>query len=393
VTGETVMNQPLKKILVFIDWYLPGYKAGGPIKSCVSLVERLSNSYHFRIVTGDTDLNETEPYKNINPNEWNITSKGTEVFYCSGSFLNKKNIKKLILEEQPDIVYLNSMFSLYFTLIPLLVIRQNKIPCKVVVAPRGMLSKGALALKPLKKKIFLIVAKLMDLFGKVTFHASTQIEFREIEEVFGHKTPILHAINLTPDVKVQKVPRNKIAHQMKLVYVGRISEVKNLLQCLKVLSKTLPENKIEFDIYGPHDDESYFELCKNEIVALPAHVNVNLKGPADNAGVTALLVNYHFMFLLSMNENYGHAIVEGFTAGLPVIIGDRTPWKGLEQKKCGWDLSLENESKIVEVVNIAASMNQEVYDEWSGAASDFARQIHENKQAIDDHHKLFSTTN
>ncbi len=392
MTGKLKADQQMKKILIFIDWYLPGFKAGGPIKSCVSLVERMKSSYHFRVVTADTDLNETAPYPDVQPDVWSVTTKGTEVFYCSGSFLKRKNLEKIILKEQPDVIYLNSMFSLNFTLLPLLIIRQNNIKCKVVVAPRGMLSKGALALKPAKKRLFLSFSKVMGLFNKVTFHASTKIEVQEIKSVFGEKVNIVHAINLTPEAIVLKIPRVKSENKMSLVYVGRISEVKNLLLCLKVLGKINKEYEISFDIYGPSDDAGYLKLCQNEIASLPSNVKATLKGTADNSGITSLLSNYHFLYLLSMNENFGHAIVEGLTAGCPVIIGNRTPWQNLESKKCGWDLPLEQEDKIVAVLNTAAAMNQGEYDEWSSAATDFAMQIHENKKTIEDHHRLFDTS-
>jgi hypothetical protein len=29
------------KVLVFIDWYLPGYKAGGPIQSVANIISQL----------------------------------------------------------------------------------------------------------------------------------------------------------------------------------------------------------------------------------------------------------------------------------------------------------------------------------------------------------------
>ncbi len=384
------MEKADKKIMVFIDWYLPGYKAGGPIKSCVSLVERLNSFYNFRVVTTDTDLNEIHPYPNISSNSWTTTSKGTTVFYCSRDFLNMRNIERLVLEEKPDVIYLNSMFSPYFTLFPLLIVRRKNIKCKVVVAPRGMLSKGALALKPLKKQLFLTASKMFGLFKNVTFHASTEIEVNEIKSVFGADTKILHAINLTPNVSVVKITREKLINSVRLVYLGRISRVKNLLQCLEVLGNTNPAQEYLFDIYGPHDDEQYLETCKNTISNLPAHVKANFKGAASNDEVTSLLKNYHFLFLLSMNENYGHAIVEGFTAGCPVIIGNRTPWKSLESKKCGWDLPLENNEKILYAIETAAKMDQQTYNEWSSATSGFAATIHDNKKTIEDHHRLFN---
>lgn len=204
---------------------------------------------------------------------------------------------------------------------------------------------------------------------------------------------MIHAINLTPNTKIENIKRTKTINKVKLVYVGRISEVKNLLQCLQILKKTDPKCEFYFDIYGPHDDENYLELCKQEIATMPSHIHAVLKGPSDNAGITALLKNYHFLFLLSMNENYGHAIVEGFSAGCPVIIGNRTPWRNLENKKCGWDLPLENENEIIKALNNAAAMDSTTYDLWSESASDFARQIHENKKAIEDHLQLFNCIN
>jgi hypothetical protein len=105
------MKSSKKKILVFVDWYLPGYKAGGPIKSCVGLVDRLSDTYEVKIVTGNTDLKDTKPYKGIVSDTWNKLNTGTEVFYCSAPGANFKNFSNIILQEQPDIIYLNSMYS------------------------------------------------------------------------------------------------------------------------------------------------------------------------------------------------------------------------------------------------------------------------------------------
>ena len=72
-----------KKIVVLIDWYLPGYKAGGPIQSVANIVARLKGDFDFAIITDDTDANETKPYPNIKSNEWNVLADGTRVYYFS----------------------------------------------------------------------------------------------------------------------------------------------------------------------------------------------------------------------------------------------------------------------------------------------------------------------
>jgi glycosyltransferase involved in cell wall biosynthesis len=296
-----------------------------------------------------------------------------------------------MLQEKPDIIYLNSMYSPYFTMLPLIVAKWSNINCKIIVAPRGMLSKGALNLKPLKKQLFLTASRMTGLFKNIIFHASSELEVEETKQVFGEGTRVFHAMNLTPQKELNKVKRIKETDQVKLVYLGRISEVKNLLQCISTLKKTSSQYHFSLDVYGPEENLDYLTMCKNEIATLPAHVSIQMKGGVDNAGINALLSNYHFLFLLTLNENFGHAIVEGFTAGCPAIISDRTPWRNLEEKKCGWDLPLNDNKKIIDTLHFAASMNQETYDIWSEAAYLFANSINENKNAIEDHIRMFES--
>ena len=51
------MDRP--KVLVFIDWYLPGYKAGGPVRSLANLVDHLRGRVDFHIVTRNTEYTES----------------------------------------------------------------------------------------------------------------------------------------------------------------------------------------------------------------------------------------------------------------------------------------------------------------------------------------------
>ena len=67
----------------------------------------------------------------------------------------------------------------------------------------------------------------------------------------------------------------------------------------------------------------------------------------------------------TLGENYGHAIFEAMTTGVPVMISDQTPWRNLEQMKVGWDIPLQMKDKFREAITQAAGWNQEEYDEWS----------------------------
>ena len=61
------------KVLVFIDWYLPAIKAGGPISSIVNMVDLLFEEVEFYIVTGNKDLNSKHNLEDIICNKWQKT--------------------------------------------------------------------------------------------------------------------------------------------------------------------------------------------------------------------------------------------------------------------------------------------------------------------------------
>ena len=103
-----------KNILIFTDWYLPAYKAGGPVKSIAALVFYLKDEFNFYIITGNKDLFSIEPHKGIKSNEWNVLPNGEQVFYFSDDFLSFKNLRAIVEKVAYDSVYLNSFFSKRF---------------------------------------------------------------------------------------------------------------------------------------------------------------------------------------------------------------------------------------------------------------------------------------
>ena len=58
------------QIVVLLAWYLPGYKAGGPLRTIENLVKTLGQEFDFKIVTLDRDLGEASAYPGIVKNKW-----------------------------------------------------------------------------------------------------------------------------------------------------------------------------------------------------------------------------------------------------------------------------------------------------------------------------------
>ena len=159
------------KILIFIDWYKPGFKAGGPIQSISNLINRLNNSAEFYVITRDTDYLETKPYHSVNSNSWNDIGE-TKVFYLPKSEIKYSKLKTLIKEVEPQIIYCNSLFSLYFSILPIFI--SKKLGITHILAVRGMLSAGSLSVKNRKKVYFLALMNFVKFYKKTTIHATTQ---------------------------------------------------------------------------------------------------------------------------------------------------------------------------------------------------------------------------
>ena len=51
-----------------MHWYLPGTKAGGPVRSVFSMINLLKSYFDFYIITSNKDLGSYREYEGINPN-------------------------------------------------------------------------------------------------------------------------------------------------------------------------------------------------------------------------------------------------------------------------------------------------------------------------------------
>lgn len=69
------MTMPKPIILTFVGYYLPGYKAGGPICTLAKTVDSLGDEFQFKIVTTDRDSGDEKPYPGIRIDGWNSVGK------------------------------------------------------------------------------------------------------------------------------------------------------------------------------------------------------------------------------------------------------------------------------------------------------------------------------
>ena len=347
-----------KTILILSDWFLPGCLAGGPIQSVATLTKQLETEFNFKIITTDTDFKANEPYKTITPNCW-TTFDGRSVFYISQPNLTPEFLLNLIQTTPHDVIYLNSLFSKHFAINPLKWKQQAKIKTPIILAPRGMFGNSALLVKPLKKKLFFIYTKLFGLFKNIHWQSTSPQETLDIKKHIGTNVKLTEITNL-PHTPEDITYIEKKSGELKLCFIARILGIKNLDVAIDIL-KDFTKSPITFDIYGPKEDAAYWNLCEAKIKTLPANISCTYKGVLQPNEIGKTLSTYHALLLPTQTENFGHVIVETFLQGRPVIISDNTPWRDLETKKIGFDISLVHKEKFTEAIQQLIQLNNEQF--------------------------------
>lgn len=369
-------------ILILNSFYLPGYKGGGPIKTIKNLTDYTSNSLSYKIITSDRDLGDTSPYPHIDFNIWN-NFDNLQVFYVRPGIKGIIQIFKLIKQTRHDIIYLNSFFSIRFSIIPLLISRFTG--QQIVLGPRGEFSKGALSLKSSKKRVFIKIFKLLQLDKNIVLQASSKNEAIDIKEALGKNVDIFIAEDIGSQEFTNLLPVRKAI--ITGVFVSRISPMKNLDVALKVLYKT--KESVNYHIYGPIEDEDYWNECKKLINNLPSHIRVEYKGELNPTAVVAKLSEYDFFFMPTKGENYGHIIAEALCAGLPLVISDTTPWKNLESLGIGWDLPLCNLDDFSKSIEYLARMSIDEHKKMREAVLNWAKHKFVQQDAIEANIAMF----
>ncbi|NOI19532.1 glycosyltransferase [Vibrio coralliilyticus] len=374
------------KVLFFTNHYLPGYKAGGPIKSISNLCDELKDKVNINVVTTNHDFNDSKPYSNVSFDE-PVYLNGYNVTYMSKVTLLR--VKKQIEKISPDSIYLNSFFS-KFTRLVLTLSYLGLINCKIILAPRGELSQGALSIKSRKKNTYIVFARFIKIINeRVIFHATEENERKEINQRFDNEVFVL------PNISSSLLPinkKNKVKGKLKIVFLSRISEKKNLNFALEVLNKldSIDNDEVGFDIFGTQEDMSYWAVCES-LMKKFKHIKVNYKGTVQPSEVHKTLESYHAFFLPTLGENYGHAIVEAMQAGVVPLISDKTPWNEIEELGIGRAINLNNTEEFKREIFRLTMMDNETFHECSNNVRDYISNKLADSDIVNKYYSIFSS--
>ncbi len=373
-------------LAICIDWFVPGYKAGGPIRSIVNLARLMQPDACIRIFTGDRDHGDSAPYPGIQCDCWVDWEQDMKVWYASPDQLN------LVAEElrrlRPATLYLNGMFSLPFTIRPLLQHIARPLAGRVVLAPRGMLRAGAVRFGSAKKRLYFALIRLLGIHKRVLWQATDEQEVQDVKLHFGSKAAVVQAGNVPTMVagRGSQLPP-KEPGQLRVVSVSRIHPIKHVDYLLERVGESA--GSVELDLIGPIEDEAYWARCQEVIQSLPNNVTVRQLGSLPHHEIMERQGDYHLFGLCTAGENFGHAIFDALVSGLPVLISDQTPWNSVNEQGAGWALPLARPEAFREALQEAIGWDQAAWESTSGKAGSLAGAYLQSSNLQESYRQLF----
>ena len=181
--------------------------------------------------------------------------------------------------------------------------------------------------------------------------------------------------------------KEKKKDELNILFISSITPKKNLKFVIEVLNNVY--GNFTLDIYGPIKDKTYWKKCQDTI-SDKIKDKVNYKGIVDNNLIHTVYPNYDLFFFPTLGENFGHVIFESLAYGTPVLCSGTTPWDKLDEFNAGWNLSLDNFEKYVDLIEKLILLDCDTYGNYSKGCEEYIYFINNDNDINKNNFVLFA---
>ena len=333
------------RVALISSSFFPAVCYGGPIYATLELSEKLSNN-GFEVYVSTTNANG-DFQLDVNTDVFLRKAENFYVKYYNEQIKNKFSFNFIFGVwsdiKLADVVYIQYIFhyTVFFAVFFSFLLSK-----RVIISPRGSLSKWGLNYKHKFKKFLWLNYFIRPLVKDVTWQASSYLEKDDICRVFTNSKVEV----ITDGIDFDSFQNTEELSKLDLVNLftygnfsfvsevffsmGRIHEIKGfdiLIDAFNLFVRDSPHAKLI--IAGSNDG---FEMAlKKQIISNNLSDSVFLIGQVDHKQKCLLLRNATAFVLASRFESFGIVIAEALASGIPVIVSNKTPWIDIERNNCG----------------------------------------------------------
>jgi len=147
----------------------------------------------------------------------------------------------------------------------------------------------------------------------------TQVQRKQLLQKEGFKELNIQVMPLGIDTTLF-VPSEKNTEAIELLFVGRISRLKQIELCLETLAHVLmnQNKKATLTIVGPISDEKYFLELKALATELQIEQHITFVGSVEQNKLVPFYQKATLLVLPSAHESFGMVMVEAMACATPV---------------------------------------------------------------------------
>ncbi len=334
---NSMVKKKIINVLHVVPSYYPATKWGGPIFSTKAICDGITESCDVNVKVFTTDASGPNRHDSLDlPDSRTIDFDGYKVRYFNRIYMSSISISMLMALpcsiKQSDIVHLTGTYS-FPTLPVLFFARIYDRP--VVWSPRGAIQASFEwngASKQSLKRCFELIARFVA-SHRTVLHVTAQAEaLTTLVRMPGLKNVVIpNSVDIPPREYVEKHEWRK-DNIMRLLFLGRIHEKKGIEVLLDAVC-SLPIN-VELDIFGD-GEVTYISALKKHADDLQLSDRVRFRGHVSGEDKKAAFVQADLFILPSYSENFGIAVAEALSYGVPVVTTTNTPWHELDSIGCG----------------------------------------------------------
>jgi glycosyltransferase involved in cell wall biosynthesis len=206
------------------------------------------------------------------------------------------------------------------------------------LAPRGELEDNALKYSNLLKRLINKVL-LIHLYKKASFILVTsKQELSFSKKYFHHKMKFELIPNYIDLSNNKKLTNDEIESKRNILYLGRIHPKKGIENLIKAyLRLDLKLSNGHFLLIAGSGNPEYRKELENLAYSNEMYRDkIFFLGHKQGAEKEKLYKESKVFVLPSYSENFGNVVLESLSHSTPVISSKYTPWKSLEENKCGF---------------------------------------------------------